>query len=147
MKEKYSSMKRRSIHKLLENFEKEAADEFKLLDATGPEFFSTHTLIELHGRCRERLALYQVIHKVGIIVGASSPIWLMVGCVFGALGWYFLATLSLLFFPLSLLLFGGLMLLLHLFYGGKDQLEAKKAQVRLELQRRQEEVARRRHSR
>jgi len=140
-------MKHRPIHKILESFEKEAADEFKLLDSTGAEFFSTHTLLELHGRCRERLALYQVIHKVSIVVGASSPIWLMVGCIFGALGWYFLATLALLCFPISLLLFGGLMLLLHFFYGGKDQLERKMTEVRLELQRRREEVARRRHSR
>ncbi|MCB0641170.1 MAG: hypothetical protein KDC44_05995 [Phaeodactylibacter sp.] len=134
-------MKNRPIHKLLHDIEREVENDFAMLHSLGPGYFPTATLLELKGRCKEKLLIYDRLHRLGVILGASSPIWLVLGCIFGALSWYFLASLILFLFPVSVCLFVLSMVLIQAYFGGRDNLEGTAQIVEAELNRRQDALA------
>ena len=100
-------MDNHSIHNFLNDLEEESRDDFGFLESTGAKFFTTGELMELRGRSRERIHFYRQWHRANIILGASSPAWIILGFIFGILGLQGAAKLSLLLFPICVLLFVG----------------------------------------
>jgi hypothetical protein len=136
-------MKHQHIDDYLKKLETEATDEFELLDSTGPEYFSTPELLELRGRWKERWAFFSVLHRGSILLGASSPIWILLGFAFGAMGLQTPAAISLLFFPVTFLSFIAVSIALKLHFGSRGQLEYLGRIIDIELSRRQSEQRKR----
>lgn len=136
-------MKHQNIDDYLKKLETEASNEFELLDATGPEFFSTSELLELRGRWKERMAFFTVAHRGSILLGASSPAWILLGFAFGAMGLQTPATLCLLFFPVFFISFVAASVAIKLYFGSRGQLEYFGRIIDIELNRRQNEQRKR----
>ncbi|MEM1218663.1 MAG: hypothetical protein AAGH79_07115 [Bacteroidota bacterium] len=138
-------MDNRAINNLLSKLEKESNNEFGLLESTGPDFFSTPSLLELRGQWKERMRLFQVLHRLTISIGASSPAWLVLGAIFGILGLQLPATICLLMFPISFLIFLISTFAIRSYFRGKGHLEMMGRMIENELIRRQDKLARRGH--
>ena len=137
-------MKRAPMYKLLKNIEQEAEDDYAMLQSVGPEFFPSSALFELRGRCKEKLIMFDRLQKVGILTVASSPMWLVVGCIFGTMGWYALASLALFLFPICITFFVLTLIFLKAYFGSKNHLEHCFLQVDQELSKRQNALIRKR---
>lgn len=138
-------MDNRAINNLLSKLEKESNNEFGLLESTGPDYFSTSSLLELRGQWKERMRLFQVFHRLTILVGASSPAWIVLGAILGLLGLQLAATISLLMFPISFILFLASTFAIRAYFKGKGHLEMMGRMIENELIRRQDKLARRGH--
>lgn len=142
MLQKTGDMDNRSIDKVLDEIERKAGMEFEFLLSTGAEFYSTAELLELRGRCKEQQLIFAQLHRVNLLLGASSPVWVAVGFVCGMLGWQTAATISLFLFPFMFLLFVGGSLFLHVRFKGKAYLHEVGRIIECELAWRQDELAR-----
>ncbi|MBR9922118.1 MAG: hypothetical protein GYB31_14865 [Bacteroidetes bacterium] len=139
-----SIMDNRMLNRYLEGLEKSAENDFNLLESAGAEYFSTAELLEMRGRCREKRRLFAKLHKVVLLTGAGSPVWIVGGFVCATLGLEFAAMFSLLLFPISFLLFvaGGLFLRNH--FRSKGYMEHISHLIEWELSRRRDEFERKR---
>ena len=126
------------LHKLLESIEREAEQDFTLLLSTDPTFFSTAQLLEMRGRVLEREALFHNFRRVLVWAGALSPSWILLGFIFGLLGWIPLASVSFVLFPVSFFLFLGGSFLLQNWLGTRGSLEHMRLLLEMELSRRKE---------
>jgi hypothetical protein len=136
-------MSDRSIEKMLESIEKSVEKDFELLMTTGPEYFSTGELLEMRGRWKEQYSLFVQLHKLNLILGAGSPAWILLGFIFGALGWQLAATISLLLFPVTFIAFVTGTFLIRYRFKGKGYLDQIGRFINYELARRRDEMARR----
>lgn len=136
-------MENSSLHKTLENIEKEAEQDFTLLLSTSPAFFSTAELLEMRGRVRERQDIFTRLQKTNLWFGAIAPSWLLAGFIFGALGWITLATGAFLLFPISILFFLSGVFLLRTWLGTRGNLEHISLLIEMELGRRQQKSGKR----
>lgn len=137
-------MDNRSMDRFLEGLEKSAENDFELLESTGAEFFGTAELLEMRGRCREQRRLFNKIHKVVLLIGAGSPAWIVLGFVFGTLGFQKVAVLSLMAFPISFLLFIGGAIFLKKHFRSRGYLDHVSHMIEWELSRRRDELKRKR---
>jgi hypothetical protein len=133
-----------ALNKALENIEREAEQDFNLLLATGPAFFSTAQLLELRGKLSERLVFFRRMHRLTLWVGATAPSWIPLGFLFGLLGWIPLAMIMFLFFPVHFTIFLGCVFLQKAWLGPGGELEQVALMVDMELARRSEDVHSRR---
>ncbi len=62
---------------MLDQLEKEANDDFLLLESVGPEVFSTEHLLELRDGARLRLRDYDRRNRVNVAIGVLVFGWLM----------------------------------------------------------------------
>jgi hypothetical protein len=134
-------MSNQSIDKILDSIEKEASQGFDFLLSTGPEFFSTAELLEMRGRWKEKRELFRRLHAANIVLGASSPAWIVLGFIFGALGWQTPALLSLLCFPVLFLLFLGGAFFIRNHFKGRGYLDHVGQLIEGELARRRDDLA------
>ncbi|MBK8491142.1 MAG: hypothetical protein IPL49_09710 [Saprospirales bacterium] len=118
--------------------EREAEEDFSLLLSTGPVFFSTAQLLEMYGRVLEREVLFHRLRRAIVWAGALSPSWILVGFIFGLMGWIPLASVAFVLFPVSLLFFLGGAFLLQSWLGTRGSLEHMRLLLEMELSRRKE---------
>lgn len=76
---------------VFERLEREANDDFCLLDELGPAHFSAEHLMELHTRVRERLALFKGRQRLAMIVGVIGTGWVVLALLFQITGFRWLA--------------------------------------------------------
>jgi hypothetical protein len=76
---------------LFDRLEREANDDFRLLDELGPAHFSAEHLMELHARVRERLVLFKGRQRLAMIVGVVGAGWGFLAMLFHAIGFRWLA--------------------------------------------------------
>lgn len=76
---------------VFDRLEREANDDFRLLDELGPVHFSAEHLMELHAQVRERLALFKGRQRLAMIVGAIGAGWTLVAVLFYAIGFRWLS--------------------------------------------------------
>lgn len=94
----------------LERLEREANDDFRLLDELGPAHFGADHLMELHARSRERLAIFRGRQRLALVVGTAATGWILLAfvsnflkfrwltlCALGAAGLSFAAFLFIVF--------------------------------------------------
>jgi|GEM_PF-1692192 len=131
----------RSIKGILDLFEKQAEDELNLLSDTGPEFFSTAELIRLRGQWEVKSALFYFFQKVLLQIVAISPIWMGLAVLGFWLKWNLLASIFVLLFPISFLLyFVGLWWMQKVFRGrGHLDEVGRKIAAELVARRREQE--------
>lgn len=78
----------------LDRLEREANDEFRLLDDLGPREFSSEHLLELRGRAYERLRRFERLQRLNWMVLASGLGWLMLGLATAFYGYFLLARVA-----------------------------------------------------
>jgi len=74
-----------------DRLEREANDDFCLLDELGPAQFSAEHLMELHARVREQLVLFKGRQRLAMIVGTIGAGWGFLAMLFHATGFRWLA--------------------------------------------------------
>ncbi len=65
----------------LDRLEREANDDFRLLDELGPAHFGADHLMELHARSRERLAIFRGRQRLALVVGTAATGWILLAFV------------------------------------------------------------------
>ena len=80
---------------VFERLEREANDDFRLLDELGPAHFSAEHLMELHARVRERLTLFKGRQRLAMIIGSIATSWAMLAILFRLVGFKWLALTAL----------------------------------------------------
>ena len=71
---------------VFERLEREANDDFRLLDELGPAYFSAEHLMELHSRVREQLVLFKGRQRLAMIVGVIGTGWTLMVLMFNTIG-------------------------------------------------------------
>ncbi|MBX2891330.1 MAG: hypothetical protein KF734_10410 [Saprospiraceae bacterium] len=81
---------------VFERLEREASDDFRLLDELGPTHFGAEHLMELHARTRSRLALFKGRQRLAMFVGVVGAGWALLAVVLHFVGfrWPSFATLG-----------------------------------------------------
>ena len=75
----------------LERLEREANDDFRLLEELGPAHFGADHLMELHARARERLAIFRGRQRFAMVVGGTATGWVLLVCIANLLGFKWLS--------------------------------------------------------
>ena len=89
------------LHQQIEQIEQSTSNELEYFTSVGPKYFTTAELLELCGSVKTRLKLFNKLHKVVILIGASSPAWLVVGFLSSLMGLQGLAAYFTALFPIS----------------------------------------------
>ncbi|MBP6825761.1 MAG: hypothetical protein KA165_04280 [Saprospiraceae bacterium] len=75
----------------LERLEREANDDFRLLDELGPTHFGADHLMELHARARERLAIFRGRQRFAMVIGGTAIGWFLLASIANLLNFKWLA--------------------------------------------------------
>ncbi|MEO1516221.1 MAG: hypothetical protein AAFV95_14455 [Bacteroidota bacterium] len=122
------------IHKI----ESMAGDELKYFLSVGPEYYSTAELLELVGMIKAKLKIFSKLHKLVILIGASSPAWVVLGFLCALVGVEQLAFYFTTLFPVSLVVCIAGAFWLKKEFNSKAYLEHVARTLRWELVKRQE---------
>ncbi len=121
---------------VFEHLEREANDDFRLLDELGPTLFSAEHLMELHARVRERLALFKGRQRLAMIAGVIGTGWASMALLFHTVGfrWFGFAA-----FGAAALCFSGFLFVVFWQkkrFESKGELEYAQRVIEEELRRR-----------
>ena len=133
------------LNKLLSGIEAKSKDDFTMLEECGAEYFSTADLLEMRGRWKEQTRIFTKLHKANIILGASAPIWLVLGAIFGICGQVKGATTCIFMFPIVFFVFILGAFFLKRQFKGKGHLEFIGREINYELGRRKTDVKQKRN--
>lgn len=111
------------IDKLLENIEHEASDEFTQLLSVGGKYFPTAELLYLKGRWKERYATFLKLHRLLLVIAATSPVLLLLGTAFAFLNIHYPAFVLITLSPIAFLVFLAGSYALKREYNSKGHLE------------------------
>ena len=87
--------RRTQMPDVFDRLEREASDDFRLLEELGPVHFGTEHLVDLHAQARERLALFKVRQRLGMLIGGTGAGWALLAALFNLAGWNWLAIIAL----------------------------------------------------
>lgn len=76
---------------VFERLEREANDDFHLLDELGPVHFSADHLMELHTLVRQRLTLFRGRQRLAMIIGSIATGWTLLAVLFKLMDFKWLA--------------------------------------------------------
>ncbi|MDX1942590.1 MAG: hypothetical protein SFU99_18640 [Saprospiraceae bacterium] len=126
----------RNADSVLRYLEKATSDELSYMESVGTKYFTTADLIRLKGQWEIKNQLFTRLQGLLVRIALFSPIWLLSWFLFSRLGIDFLALLSLVFFPFSLVVcFWGLHMVNRIFKN-KGHLAFVGDMIDLELHRR-----------
>ncbi|MBK7871198.1 MAG: hypothetical protein IPJ74_11220 [Saprospiraceae bacterium] len=109
---------KRNADSVLRYLEKTTSDELSYLESVGTKYFTTADLIRLKGQWEIRNQLSTQLQGLLVRIALFSPVWLVAWFLFSKVNLDFLALLSLVFFPFSLIVcFWGLHLVKRNFKG------------------------------
>ena len=66
---------------LFDRLEKEANDEFRLLDELGPEHFGSEHLLEFRGKVLHRITLQEKRLRLAMLIGGTTAGWFLLSVV------------------------------------------------------------------
>ena len=121
---------------VFDRLEREANDDFRLLDELGPTHFSAEHLMELHGQVRERLVLFKGRQRLAMIVGVIGTGWALLALLLQAVGLRWLALAA---FGAAALCFTGFLFIIFWQkkrFESKGELEYAQRVIEEELRRR-----------
>ncbi len=127
---------RKSEESPLDRLEREANDDFLLLEDLGPEYFGGTHLLELHERMRLRMAQFDRLHRLNLLVGATAAGWMLLGAAFLLIGWPILARVAFAIMGIAILGFLAGVWLLKWKYESRGELEYTLRTIEDELRRR-----------
>ncbi len=127
---------RKSKESPLDRLEREANDDFLLLEELGPEYFGAQHLLELREQLRLRMEQFDRWRRLNTLLGATSAGWIVLGGLFFAFGWTIFASVALTIMGLSLLGFLAGFWLLKWKYQSRGELEFTLRTIEEELRRR-----------
>lgn len=120
----------------LDRLEREANDDFHLLDELGPEAFAVEHLIELRDRMHWRMAQFDRFRRLNLLIGATSAGWMLLGGGAVWAGWILVARIAFAVMGISLLGFVGGAWLLKFKFESRGELEHTLFTIEDELRRR-----------
>lgn len=127
---------RKSEESPLDRLEREANDDFLLLAEVGPEYFGGEHLLELRESMRLRMARFDRLRRLNLLLGATAAGWMLLGGLAAFLGWPILARLALGVMAISLLGFLAGAWILKWKYESRGELEYTIQTIEEELRRR-----------
>lgn len=121
---------------VFERLEREANDDFRLLEEVGPAHFSAEHLMELHTRVREQLALFKGRQRLAMIIGVIGTGWAVMALLFHVTGFRWLVYAA---FGAAALCFTGFLFIVFWQkkrFESKGELEFTQRVIEEELRRR-----------
>jgi hypothetical protein len=120
----------------LDRLEREANDDFRLLEELGPTQFGTEHLLELRDQIRRQLSVFDRRQRLAMLLGGTAAGWIFLGLVVGQMGWIWLAVLAHGIALLSFIGFAGILVFLKKRYESRGELEHTAREIETELRRR-----------
>ncbi|MEZ4964543.1 MAG: VirB3 family type IV secretion system protein [Saprospiraceae bacterium] len=120
----------------LERLEREANDDFRLLDELGPTHFGADHLMEMHAQARERLTIFRGRQRLAMIMGGTATGWVLLAMVANLFGFEWLAFAT---FGAAALSFGAFLFIVFWQkkrFESRGELEYTKRIIEEELHRR-----------
>ncbi|MFN0015042.1 MAG: hypothetical protein ACKVU2_10875 [Saprospiraceae bacterium] len=127
---------RKSEESPLDRLEREANDDFLLLEELGPELFGGSHLLELHERVRLRMAQFDRLRRLNVLAGSSAAGWFILGGILLMAGWPIPARVAFAVMGVSLLGFLAGAWLLKWKFESRGELEFALRTIEEELRRR-----------
>lgn len=120
----------------LDRLEREANDDFLLLEEIGPTPFGTDHLLELREQIRQRLSFFDRRQRLAMLLGGTATGWIFLGLIAGRLGWFWLALLAVALASASLAGFAIVLISLKKRFESRGELEHTAREIETELRRR-----------
>ncbi len=133
------------LNKLLSGIEAKSKDDFAMLEDCGAEYFSTSDLLELKGRWKEQVRMFNKLQRANILFGASAPFWLVLGAILGICELTRAATLAIFMFPIVLFIFLLASFFIRVQYRSQAYLEFIGREIEYELGQRKIDVKQKRN--
>ncbi|TNE61010.1 MAG: hypothetical protein EP344_06695 [Bacteroidetes bacterium] len=127
---------RKSKEQPLERLEREANDDFHLLAELGPSYFGAEHLVELHERLRWRMARFDRLQRLNMLIGLTAIGWLALGLGAMLAGWITVAQIAFCIMGVVLAGFIAGAWLLKWKYESRGELEYTLRTIEEELRRR-----------
>lgn len=127
---------RRSSESDLDRLEREANDDFRLLDELGPGMFGLEHLMELREQSRARLNLFQRRQKLAMILGSSAAGWIFLAIIARFAGKLWIAFAAYALGSLCIFAFLGILFWQKRKFESKGELEYTLMMIEEELRRR-----------
>lgn len=128
------------IDELLEKLEDEHQDELEMVYQFELEYFSTRYLEEIHHKWLARCNSLRLFHQRMVLLGAFSPVWLIIGIIGLVVLEDRLISMFIIFFPIFMFVSIGGMVHLYLRYGGLKRQEDMGEIIKDELRRRRRQL-------
>ncbi len=126
----------------LDRLEREANDDFALLEEYGPAPFDTAHLQELLAQIRQRQEQFERRQRLAVVLGGTAAGWIFLGFLCANFGWKMVALGSL---GRALLCLGGFFVLIFIQkkrFDSRGELEGTCREIEGELRLRQRATAR-----
>ena len=120
----------------IDRLEREGNDDFHLLAELGPEYFGAEHLLELRERMRWRMARFNRLQRLNMLVGVTAIGWMALGLIALAVGWPLVAQIAFIVMGVALLAFIAGAWLLKWKYESRGELEYTIRTIEDELRRR-----------
>jgi len=121
---------------VFDRLEREASDDFRLLEELGPVHFGTEHLVDLHAQARERLAHFKVRQRLAVVIGGTGTGWVLLAALFKAVSLKWLAFISLGVAALSFAVFLFVVFWQKKRFESRGELEYAQRLIEEELRRR-----------
>jgi len=124
----------------LERLEREANDEFHLLEELGPQQFGGEHLLELRDKTRLRMEQFDRLSRLNLVVGSTASGWLLLGAIalWAKSHWIGQIAFAVMMLTIAAFLVG--VFLLKTRYESRGELEYTLRIIEEELKKRQQKV-------
>lgn len=75
----------------LDRLEREANDDFRMLDELGPTHFGPEHLMELYTQARERLSVFRGRQRLAMVIGSTAAGWIFLAVLANIFGFKWLS--------------------------------------------------------
>lgn len=130
--------KRRQKLTPLECLEKEANDEFRLLNDVGPQHFSAEHLLELREQMRQNIRLFLSRQRLAMVLAGTGVGWVFMAILSGFLQFHYLSIAAYTVSSLCLMAFLAIVFWQKWRFNSKGELEYTMRSIEDELRRRAE---------
>ncbi len=122
----------------LERLEKEANDEFRLLNDVGPQHFSAEHLLELREQMRQNIRLFMRRQRLAMVLAGTGVGWVFMATLSGFLQFHYLSVAAYTVSSLCLTAFLVIVFWQKWRFNSKGELEYTMRCIEDELRRRAE---------
>lgn len=120
----------------LERLEREANDDFRLLEELGPTQFGTEHLLDLRNQIREKLSVFDRRQRHTMLLGGTAAGWVFLGLIVGQMGWLWVALAAHAIAVASFVGFAALLFFQKKQFESRGELEHTAREIETELRRR-----------
>lgn len=120
----------------LDRLEREANDDFQMLEELGPTHFGTEHLLEMREHLRQQLSVFDRRQHFALSLGGTAAGWVVLGILTARMGWFWMALAAHSLAAASLVGFFVILFFLKKRFESRGELEHTAREIETELRRR-----------